>query len=306
MNVKPLLFLGLMPLYSIASGIQYVKYHKNTIPNIVTAAGIATEIVFEEDETIKYKTFGFEKAWNSQVVDNHLIFVPQDSEPQTNLIVHTNKRDYIFTITVGNNDWKKHPNNSGAVYAVRMIYNDRKSMKNLAIKAKKEQQAKMRKAMQEKRRKGILRNVDISSLTSVVYANYDYRATQNATNIIPTRVWDNGKITFMSFPNGMKRGVIYELLPNNKVSLVNQHTEKNGLVIVHGVYKKLMIRLGDEAVELRRNELFGKTENYKKTNVIDAQRVVEKNAPIQFSEVFSGGKGLDNEPEIENVTSLPK
>ena len=41
-----------------ANGIRYIDYHPDRVPSIVTAPGIASEIIFEDDETIEYYTFG--------------------------------------------------------------------------------------------------------------------------------------------------------------------------------------------------------------------------------------------------------
>jgi len=250
-----------------AKPITYVDYHQDKIPNIVTAAGIASEIIFEPDEVIEYHTFGFADAWESQITQDHvLVFVAKDPQPQTNLIVHTNKRSYVFTVTSGNNAWEGHPDKSGAIYSMRMRYHDAQAMQN-------------KKARDEKK---VLRNREIATSDTYLYTNYDYRATPNAYDIVPTRVWDNGKITFLTFHQGTKRGVAYELDSEHKANLVNQHTEKNGVLVIHGVYNLMILRLGDQAVEIRRNDKNGRRENTAKTTVKNTVRTVNEDAPTQF------------------------
>jgi virB9 len=271
-----------------ANGIRYIDYHPDRVPSIVTAPGIASEIIFEDDETIEYYTFGFSNAWSSsQAMDHILVFQSQNEQPETNLLVHTNKRNYVFTIVSGKKDWEVNPDRSGAVYSLRIRYHDSKS--KAAQKAKDEQQ--------------VLRNRDLSA--NYIYHNYDYRATDHATDIIPTRAWDNGTLTFMTFPQGAKRGVVYELQADGKAALLNQHTEKNGLLVIHGVYPSLIIRLGDEAVEIRRNNIGGRRENYTKTNVASTWRTTSGNAPTEFD--FSGTpvKGLER-AKIFSEPSPPK
>ena len=63
---------------------------------------------------------------------------------------------------------------------------------------------------------------------------------------------------------------------------MNQNTEKNGVLVVQGVYPSLMIRLGDEAVELRRNNQSGRRENETKTNVPGTRRTMDGAAPTEF------------------------
>ena len=263
-------------LHAHANGIRYIDYHPDRVPNIVTAPGVASEIIFEDDETIEYYTFGFSNAWSSsQAMDHILVFQSQNEQPETNLLVHTNKRNYVFTVISGKKDWEGNPDRSGAVYSLRIRYHDSKS--RAAQKAKDEQQ--------------VLRNRDLSA--DYIYHNYDYRATSHASDIIPTRAWDNGTLTFLTFPQGAKRGVVYELQADGKAALLNQHTEKNGLLVIHGVYPSLIIRLGNEAVEIRRNDIGGRRENYTKTNVASTWRTTSGNAPGEFD--FSGAptKGLE-------------
>lgn len=254
-------------LQAQASGIRYIDYHPDRIPNIVTASGVASEIIFEEDEEIVYYTFGFDAAWDSTVAREHiLIFKSKDEQPQTNLLVHTNKRHYVFTLTSGNEHWEKHPDRSGAIYSMRIRYDDDKSI--AALKAQESSQE--------------LRTQDIS-IGSYLYTNYDYRATAHANAIIPIRMWDNGILTFIQFAPSSKRGVVYELQDDGKTALVNQHTEKNGLLVVHGVYPHLIIRLGDEAVETRRNHQSQLKENLFKTTVSNTARTIAGDAPSTFN-----------------------
>ena len=251
-----------------ASPINYVDYHVDRIPNIPTAVGIVSEIIFEEDEVIEAALFGFDDAWESQIVNsNVLVFKPKDPEPETNLLVHTNKRHYIFTLTVGNNEWTKNPTTSRAIFSMRMRYSDAKS-----IKTKRANEAKE------------LHNREISGAETYKFSNYDYRATPYAKDITPVRMWDNGTLTFVAFPVGSKRGAIYEIDSAGKNRLVNSHVEKNGLLVVHGVYDHMVIRLDDEAVEIRRNTVGGQRENYFKSNVPATKRSLKDDAQEEFKE----------------------
>lgn len=285
--------LAALSVPSGAQGIRYIDYHVNSIPNIVTADGIVSEIIFEPDEVIEYHNFGFGDAWESVVVRDHiLVFKTKDAEPQTNLLVHTDKRHYVFTLTSGNNDWTEHPDKSGAVYSLRIRYHD----------------GKTKSAKEASDKEAVLRDKDISSPDTYLYHNYDYRATQNARDITPVRTWDNGTLTFIAFPTGAKRGTVYELMANGKAALVNQHTEKNGLLVIHGVFPRLIIRLGDEAVELRRNDQAERHENPVKTTVRGARRTEAQSAPGEYrsgtpapareqAPIFSGDSKKPSEEE---------
>ncbi|WP_298642415.1 TrbG/VirB9 family P-type conjugative transfer protein [uncultured Cardiobacterium sp.] len=232
--IAGLAIASLLGAVANAQGIKYINYHPDNIPTIPTAPGIASEIIFEDDETIEYFTFGFDDAWTSTVALDHiLVFKSKDEQPETNLLVHTNKRNYVFTLITGNSEWEKYPDRSKAIYSMRIRYQDNKSKTALA----KQSEA------------SVLRNRSITDATLNMYSNYDYRATERAADIIPVRMWDNGILTFITFRPGSKRGVVYELQADGRLAQVNQHTEKNGVLVVQGVYPGLMIRLGDEAVD---------------------------------------------------------
>lgn len=251
-----------------AANIRYVDYHPDNVTNITTAPGIASEIIFEEDEEIVYYTFGFDAAWDSTVARNHiLIFKSKDEQPQTNLLVHTNKRHYIFTLTNGNDKWEKNPNSSQAIYSTRIRYKDNKSMQAMA---KKEEEKELR-----------YRTLNAGNK---IYKNYCFRATKYANDIIPLRIWDNGTLTFILFPQGSKRGAIYERQADGKTALLNQHTEKSGVTVLHGVYENIIIRLGDEAVEIRRTLIGGRKDNLSKTNVPYITRHISGDAPDTFTQ----------------------
>jgi type IV secretion system protein VirB9 len=244
------------------TGIKHVTYKKNGIPLVVTASGIATEIIFEEDEEIKYFTFGDEGAWDARkVLPNILVMKIKAENPETNLLLHTNKRAYVFNITVGNNNWKGNALKSKANFSVRMKYNDSKSIKNL----KKRNDAEN------------LTFSDITSKESYKYSNYDMRSAKGSSTIEPLKVWDNGILTFMLFKEGTRSGAVFEVDPITGLeSTVTQHTERNGVVVLTGVFDRLMIRYGKKAVELRRNDLNGRKDNKSKTTVEGYKRVVGK------------------------------
>lgn len=259
-----------------AKPIKKVTYYANKVVDIVAGNGIVTEIVFESDERITYQTSGYEKEWNKQVVlDNVLVLKPLGDTPQTNLIVHTNKRSYVFNLKMGNINWSGDARKSNANFSVRMRYYDPLSIANLK-----------KSSLNEK-----------LSLKSLKYdyknANYDYRATANSEQIIPVKLWDNGILTFIEYSKGTRRGVVYEVdAISGLESLVNQHTESNGINVLHGVYDRLMIRYDQKAVEIRRNEKFGRTENFNKTNVKDTKR--------------TGGIKADNKPLQKIKKNQPK
>ena len=110
----------------VVNGIRYVSYDKDKTYTIPTAPGIVSEIIFEDGESVEYHRFGFGNAWDSEVTagGNILVFKSKDTQPETNLLVHTDKRDYVILLVQGNANWTKHPNNAKATYSTRFKYFD--------------------------------------------------------------------------------------------------------------------------------------------------------------------------------------
>ena len=233
----------------VSNGIRYIS----------TAAGIASEIVFEEGETIEAHNFGFSAAWESEVVANGriLVFRSKDAQPETNLLVHTNRRSYVFLLVTGNNKWERNPTNSKATFSTRFNYPENE---NLARNTPQFNQQNLNKNL---------------------YFDYEYRATDNAKDLIPTKIYDDGILTYISFPNGSQRGSIYRLDAKNRPYLLNSSSDKAGNTVIHGVYQHYIIRVEDEAVEIRRNSDSGIYENFNKTNINNTYRTISPNAAKQ-------------------------
>ena len=261
----------------VVNGIRYVSYNKDSTYTIPTAPGIVSEIIFEDGESVEYHRFGFGNAWDSEVTagGNILVFKSKDTQPETNLLVHTDKRDYVILLVQGNANWTKHPNNAKATYSTRFKYfDDGTDMFSGSLNA--------------------------NGVREFRYYDYDYRATENAQEITPKEMYDDGVLTYIKFKDGTPRGTIYRLDKKKKPHLINTNTDKFGKTVIHGVYQHLIIRLDEEAVEIRRNSDKGIRENRRKTTDNISRREVNPKAsktPKQAQgNVFSSGN-LNNHPQ---------
>ena len=241
------------PSGTVVNGIRYVSYDKDRTYTIPTAPGIVSEIIFEDGESVEYHRFGFGNAWDSEVTagGNILVFKSKELQPETNLLVHTDKRDYVILLVQGNANWTKHPNNAKATYSTRFKYFDDGTD---------------------------MYSGNPDSIRDFRFYDYDYRRTDNAEEITPTQIYDDGVLTYIKFKDGSPRGTIYRLDKKKKPYLLNSHTDKFGKTVIHGVYPHLIIRLDEEAVEIRRNSTKGIRENRRKTTLFGTRRTVEPKA----------------------------
>ena len=241
------------PSGTVVNGIRYVSYDKDKTYTIPTAPGIVSEIIFEDGESVEYHRFGFGDAWVSEVTagGNILVFRSKTSQPETNLLVHTDKRDYVILLVEGNTNWTKNPNNARATYSTRFKYFDDGSD---------------------------MFSGSPDAIRDFRFYDYDYRRTDNAEEITPTQIYDDGVLTYIKFKDGTPRGTIYRLDKKKKPYLLNSHTDKFGKTVIHGIYPHLIIRLDEEAVEIRRNSTKGIRENRRKTTLFGTRRTVEPKA----------------------------
>ncbi|MBQ9724003.1 MAG: TrbG/VirB9 family P-type conjugative transfer protein [Neisseriaceae bacterium] len=256
----------------VVNGIRYVSYDKDTVYTIPTAPGIVSEIIFDEDESVEYHRFGFGAAWDSEVTagGNILVFKSKDAQPETNLLVHTDKRDYVILLVQGNANWTKNPKNSRATFSTRFKYFDYDNAS------------------------GFKSVVTGNGVREFRYYDYDYRATENAQEITPIQMYDDGVLTYIKFKDGTPRGTIYRLDKKKKPHLINSNTDKFGKTVIHGIYTHYIIRIDEEAVEIRRNSDKGIRENRRKTTDFGTRREVNPKAgktPKQAQGGFSSTQG---------------
>lgn len=90
------------------------------------------------------------------------------------------------------------------------------------------------------------------------FTDYDYSASQNSKWLVPTKVYDDGKFTYIYLRNaqfdtsGNMPTISTRKSRNSKELLVNFRL-KDGVIIVDGTYPFLVLRHGSDVVGIRRN-----------------------------------------------------
>jgi len=140
-------------------------------------------------------------------------------EPETNLIINTNRRTYLFEL-------KLAPNVSRMTYLFRFSYPQPPKVGETPFKG---------------------RDINVNPCSGTM--NYSWQKRGDMT-ISPWRIWDNGTFTCLRFPSNAARPVIYEILPDGTESMVNWH-QVNDIVVVHGVSREFRLRLNNLVLALR-------------------------------------------------------
>ena len=225
--------------------IQTVTYSKHNVIKVTAQVGKAVLIQFEDDERLEgdAATLGMGDAdgWNLAVKGNNIIFKPTVEKSDTNLIVHTNKRTYIFQLNIDND--APHP-----TYALRFHYPDTAAANK---KAANEKNDKAWDVIQGKHNR-----------FDVTITNDNYWGFGDKV-IKPTAIYDDGRFTYFEFANGKDLPTIYKKLPDGTESLVNKHI-KGDTVIVHETNQQFVIRLGHSVLGIE-NRGFDNNGRFNKT-----------------------------------------
>jgi P-type conjugative transfer protein VirB9 len=219
------------------SHIKYIDYDANNVVLIQSYTGTATTIIFSDDETIQNVICGYAEAWQFTRAGNHLFLKAVAPNANTNLIVLTNKRLYNFELRLrGIKSPEARPSySSDLAFTVIFRYPD----------ADKQQIAAKRQEEIFDQQKNVLpppRNW-----------NYQYALGAKSKGIVPSRVFDDGRFTYMTFPANTEIPACFVVNSDGKEAIVNTHIapiDKDTLV-VHRIAKEFMLRLGNEVVAIR-------------------------------------------------------
>ncbi|PMC18234.1 P-type conjugative transfer protein VirB9 [Oligella urethralis] len=240
--------------------IQTVTYSPYDVVNVRAKIGRAVLIQLEEDERLEGDSaalgMGDSEAWNLSVKGNNILFKPQMENPDTNMIVTTNKRTYVFQLSVDENSTQ------APTYVLRFHYPD------TAAKNKAAKDAKNRQALNVM--SGQFNRLD------VIIANDQYFGFGDK-NIKPTAMYDDGRFTYLEFNHGKELPVVYKRMPDGTESLINMHVKGN-TVVVHEMARDFVLRLGNSVLGIE-NRGFDKTGqfNHLGTSEGDAVRIIKDN-----------------------------
>jgi len=219
--------------------IRHVVYNPNAVVRIDAYPGIATHIVFAKGETVVDHGTGFSKAWelvpNGQSGSGHYYLKPRAAAGDTNLFIVTNKREYSFDLIL-HKDWRRKISDNLPVirnmtYRVVFSY----PMDEAARIMKKAESREMKRRLEKK---PTARNW-----------NYTMHVNSGSEEIAPKMAFDDGRFTYLRFPNNREIPTIYQVWPDKSESIINHHVIDD-MVVVQRVGREFILRLGEMAVGL--------------------------------------------------------
>lgn len=87
----------------------------------------------------------------------------------------------------------------------------------------------------------------LTSAPEPVNSNYSIAEGKASDDIVPTLVFDDGRFTYMRFPNNREVPAVFHVLPDGSETLVNVRMEGE-LLVVDRVSRRLMLRAGSAVV----------------------------------------------------------
>ncbi|PPD55392.1 MAG: type IV secretion system protein VirB9 [Methylotenera sp.] len=220
--------------------VQFVPYDKNKATLIKAKRGFATHIKLDSNEGITEVAGGDSANWNVSASkgNNDLFLSPKSTAHDTNMVVATNKRHYVFDLRVLNNNAPEQ----GIWYLAFTYENapDSAAMSAVSIPTK----AQIAKTEQA--------SIQALAAESPVLKNtqYSMQIMPNSDGIAPKSVGDDGNFTYLYLPHHREIPAVFSVAADGRETMVNTHMDgdNSDTMVIHGVAKHFVLRLDTQVV----------------------------------------------------------
>ncbi|MDF7675964.1 P-type conjugative transfer protein VirB9 [Neisseriaceae bacterium ESL0693] len=234
--------------------VQTAVYNSDQVYHIYGQIGRVSLVQLEPDERLDGDNaalgLGDAEAWKVAVKGNNIIFKPTVTKPATNMVVTTNKRTYLFTLSLAGNK------NQRPTYALRFSYPDTQSAAKAAALAR------------DKKALAVLADEHQTTGWKIHNSNYYGRGDKA---LAPTAAWDDGRFTYLRFQNARDLPTAYKIMADGTETLVNSHIDNDTLVI-HETAKQFVLRLGKSVLGIT-NHSYNAVGQFNKTGTSDHDSV---------------------------------
>lgn len=206
---------------------------------INAVSGLITTIVFSPKEEVQNWGSGYSSAWWFDSRANLFFLKPMAKEATTNLVVVTDKRTYLF-------DVRLRSSKSEATYRLTFKYPADEKLEA----AENARKAKINALLSGKETD---RDSSVVQTEPNRYYTMNFGSAMSSRRIAPLEVFDDGKFTYLKFPDRTDFPAAYRTTDEEE-SLLNSHIE-GGYLVIHGVYEEIRLRAGKGVVGIY-NEKF--------------------------------------------------
>jgi type IV secretion system protein VirB9 len=212
--------------------VQCAVYDANEVYQISTIRGQATLLILEPGEKIVDNGMGMGdgQAWTASVNPKGVLIKPKVDDPDTNLMLVTNLRNYTFSLVTA----KK---NEPTTWVLSFDYPDTRAQAADADEKKRDDDRAAISAMKV-------------SEPAAPRKNTDY-FMRGDTDLAPTALWDDGRFTYFQYATTrMLPAGIYRILPDGSEGTVNFDMDGDTMV-VHETAKQFVLRTGNTVLGIR-------------------------------------------------------
>lgn len=269
--------LGIAAASAADTKMRVETYDPGRVSAVHVADGFVTQLVFDEGERILSKRSGFEAGWKLDHASEkpNILFVearavqqmdassakmtykPNPREWDTNLLVSTDKRNYVFNLHL------VEARNKVAAYQIRFDYPQNRA------KAQAGQMAEASARQQDLDRKQALKDA-FTRAEAPKNWSYGMIIGKGSRNIAPDFAYDNGLLTYLGFLPG--KNFPAPFLQRNGVEQIAEFSvEQRGnyrVMVLHSVSSRVILRHGQEVVGVV-NQGFGHQHQKDQTTISD-------------------------------------
>ena len=205
--------------------IKTVVYNASDVVKIVGHYGYSTDIEFASDEQVQSIALGDSLAWEVAPSGSHLFVKPREDNAVTNATVVTNRRVYQFSLDARHAAGLTGAHSAGMFFEVRFRY----PQDEAAL-------AQMQRS--EAARTQLTTELDATPKP----VNWNYYACGERA-LWPSEVYDDGRFTYLRFPNAQEIPAIFIINADRTESLINgqMHGEQ---YVVQTTTRTLILRRG--------------------------------------------------------------
>jgi type IV secretion system protein VirB9 len=233
--------------------VRYVTYKVDDVVVINVRRGVVTRVILDQDERITSSGSGFAAQCDKDDLEwciradrgtNQVWVKPRDRATHTNLELATNKRDYSIRFNVlpdsvaGNGD---------EMYRVIFQYPVPSLPLPPWLASGKGAPPGTPGATAPEADPGPTIDELLSARPVARNAKYSMEAIQGGKAIAPSLVFDDGRYTYLRFPNNREVPAPFVIGADNTEARVNFHVDGD-LMVLHKVAPKIVLRLGSAVV----------------------------------------------------------
>lgn len=228
--------------------IQYVNYNAGDVVLVRALPGLGVRIVFAPGENIVDVGTGFLQGWEFRKSGNILflkpksiktggndgqVMAPEAGKWNTNLMVTTDQRLYDFDLQLppGSNDGAP-ARNQRVAYRVEFRY------------PADEARAKARQADKK------AAEARLAAKPAPMNWHYSMQVGKDSEAIAPSMAYDDGRFTYLRFPNNRDFPTVFLVAGDKSESIVNANVDPSApdILVVHRVAREMVLRLGSAVV----------------------------------------------------------